>query len=223
MKSGIYLITSPKGRQYVGQSVNIQKRHSNYNAKGMARLQNSFNKYGRENHTFEIIEYCTVDKLDEYENYYMVLLGTCNAENGLNLMLPHGGIKKHSPESNQKNREAHLGKKASAETKALLSKIRTGRVVPPEVGRNISKAKKGKKATEAHKLAMSESRLKHPRLKEIMHNLNKDRGKAVINIVTGIIYPSAKIAAFEEGYPVGSLTPMLNGNRPVNKTNLRYL
>lgn len=223
MKSGIYKIVSPKGRVYVGQSTNIEKRHNNYNSKGQIRLNNSFKKYGRENHIFSVLEYCPIEFLDERENYYMELLDCCNSENGLNLMRPNGGIKKHCEESNEKNRQSHLGKKATEETKQLLSKIRKGRIVSLETGLNISKAKKGKPQSEAHKKALSEVRKNSPRTAEIMHMLNKDRGRPVINTKTGHIYPSAKIAAFEEGYLVGTLTPKLNGNNPLNNTTLKYL
>jgi group I intron endonuclease len=70
---GIYKITNPRGRVYIGQSIDCEKRIFNYlkyNKVGtQKRLKNSFNKYGRENHMFEIIELCDKNSLNERERY----------------------------------------------------------------------------------------------------------------------------------------------------------
>jgi group I intron endonuclease len=58
---GIYKITSPSGRIYIGQSINIKRRFKEYNSrlgKGQLLLNRSFLKYGVENHIFEIICFC---------------------------------------------------------------------------------------------------------------------------------------------------------------------
>ena len=54
---GIYKITSPKGRVYIGQSIDILYRFKKYKqmqCKGQVRLYNSFLKHNVENHLFEI-------------------------------------------------------------------------------------------------------------------------------------------------------------------------
>ena len=54
---GIYKITSPSGKVYVGQSVNIERRLKEYKilkCKKQVKLYNSFIKYGFENHKIEI-------------------------------------------------------------------------------------------------------------------------------------------------------------------------
>lgn len=54
---GIYKITSPSGKVYIGQSWDIEGRFYYYRkscAPGQPKLNNSFKKYGRENHIFEI-------------------------------------------------------------------------------------------------------------------------------------------------------------------------
>ena len=57
---GIYKITSPSGRVYIGQSVNIEKRFLSYSkllrCKTQIKLFRSFLKYGVINHIFETIE-----------------------------------------------------------------------------------------------------------------------------------------------------------------------
>ena len=54
---GIYKITNPKGRVYIGQSLNINRRFATYKieaCKGQTRLYASFKKYGVEKHKFEM-------------------------------------------------------------------------------------------------------------------------------------------------------------------------
>jgi group I intron endonuclease len=78
---GIYKITSPTNKIYIGQSIDIDRRKNEYKrlqrCKRQTRLYNSLKKYGYENHKFEIIEECSEDKLLEREtywkNYYKVL------------------------------------------------------------------------------------------------------------------------------------------------------
>ena len=58
---GIYKITSPSEKNYIGQAVNINKRFYRYKSLDCSQqiiLYKSFIKYGVENHIFEIIEEC---------------------------------------------------------------------------------------------------------------------------------------------------------------------
>ena len=50
---GIYKITSPSNKIYIGQAVNILKRWKDYKSiknRNQPKLDNSLNKYGFENH-----------------------------------------------------------------------------------------------------------------------------------------------------------------------------
>ena len=68
MSIGIYKIESPSGKIYVGQSINIEYRFKSYlkmfRCKNQIKLFNSFQKYGPENHIFEIIELCEFNELN---------------------------------------------------------------------------------------------------------------------------------------------------------------
>lgn len=87
---GIYKITSPSDRIYIGQSINIKRRFKDYlrlcNCKLQLKLYRSFKKYGTHNHIFEIIEICDTVFLNErerfYQDHYNVL-----SRNGLNCRL----------------------------------------------------------------------------------------------------------------------------------------
>ena len=82
---GIYKITSPTNRIYIGQSVNIIKRKSDYkslcNCNEQHKLFNSLKKYGFKKHKFEIIHTCTPQDIDELEIYYISLYDSCNKNN----------------------------------------------------------------------------------------------------------------------------------------------
>jgi group I intron endonuclease len=87
---GIYKITNPKGRVYIGQSIYIERRlkeYSNVNkGKGQVRLYNSIVKYGFSQHIFEVIEECTIEQLNERERYWQEFYDVLTKK-GLNCML----------------------------------------------------------------------------------------------------------------------------------------
>ena len=77
---GIYKITNKiNGKSYVGQSVNVHKRWTaeknsafNPNATGYDYpLSLAFRKYGLDNFSFEVIEYCDKTLLDEREVFWI--------------------------------------------------------------------------------------------------------------------------------------------------------
>jgi group I intron endonuclease len=157
---GIYKITNPKGKIYIGQSIDIEKRIKSYktiNCKFQILLYNSISKYSWEKHMFEIIEECSLEQLNEKEIYWGTYYNVLNK--GLNLRLGNGkGVV--SEETKQKQREAKLGHKQSKETIEKRSKtlknipkpegfgekhslLMKGKSKPKDFGEKISKAKKG--------------------------------------------------------------------------------
>lgn len=86
--SGIYKITSPSGKIYIGQSVDIALRYHKYNRRncaGQPKLFASIKKYGFESHVFEILQLCGIDELNQLEKQYIDLYKTFESECGLNL------------------------------------------------------------------------------------------------------------------------------------------
>lgn len=87
---GIYKITSPTKRVYIGQSVDIEKRfytyNSIYNSRGQIKLNRSFLKYGVDKHKFEILCECEMNELNDKERYYQDLYSAIG-KNGLNCLL----------------------------------------------------------------------------------------------------------------------------------------
>lgn len=74
---GIYKITSPNNRIYIGQSKNIEKRRMYYTpgrCKNQKLINNSLKKYGYKNHKFEVMYILPEDVeqniLDNFEIFY---------------------------------------------------------------------------------------------------------------------------------------------------------
>lgn len=71
---GIYKITSPSGRIYIGQSINIENRFKQYKnlnkTKVHKKLYRSFLKYGILNHIFSIEKECLKENLNKEERYF---------------------------------------------------------------------------------------------------------------------------------------------------------
>jgi group I intron endonuclease len=107
MAVGIYKITSPSGRVYIGQSWDIKHRWFAYRgsmSKGQPKLHRSFLKYGARNHEYAIIHQLPPDisqcVLDSYEKFYI----ESYKEAGIALLnLKEGGMGgKHCKETKDK-------------------------------------------------------------------------------------------------------------------------
>jgi group I intron endonuclease len=139
---GIYKITSPSGRIYIGQSIDIEKRWAEYlrkDCKTQIKLSRSFKKYGVKGHIFEIIEECEIGQLNIRERYWQDFYNCM--EKGLNCLLTQTDEKPQviSKETRRKLRLKNLGKKLSDETKLKMSLSKLGR-----------------KNTEEHQLKLTE-------------------------------------------------------------------
>jgi len=133
---GIYKITNPNGRIYIGQSTNIKLRWNVYHrlkCKDQPSLYNSLKKHGSENHQYEILEECMVEDLDKKEifwgQYYDVL-----SHKHLNNRLGRGFGSFDSEETKRKKSECHKGR-----SNYWLK----GKTFSEDHKRKISEAKKG--------------------------------------------------------------------------------
>lgn len=179
---GIYKITSPSGKIYIGKSINIKKRlikYRNLHCKSQTHLYNSLKKYGFDNHTFEVIKECTEEELNNLEIFYIDLYKSFNSKFGLNLReggeggrmseetklkisLLHKGNthalgKKHSEETKKRCGEARKGKTRSEETKKKMSEAQKGKIVSQETKDKMSLAWKNRKVSDETRAKMSKS------------------------------------------------------------------
>jgi group I intron endonuclease len=136
---GIYKITSPGGKVYIGQSVDIKRRWANYRweykkfTENNSKLFNSLKKYGIENHSFEIKQECAVEELNERERYWQEFYNVI--EDGLNCKFV---------ESFEKSGFV------SDETRIKISKAKKGKV-SPMLGKRHSKETIAKMSIAAKK------------------------------------------------------------------------
>jgi group I intron endonuclease len=153
---GVYKITNLiNNKVYIGQSINIESRwndHINALNRGDSSctlLQRAWNKYKQEYFSFEILELCSEDDLDDVEIKYINFYDSVN--NGYNIE-PGGNKNKHlSEETKQKIGNANRGRIISDERRLKMSESRTGDKNPmygkthsKEARNKISEARKGK-------------------------------------------------------------------------------
>lgn len=160
---GIYKITSPNGRIYIGQSVDIKKRFKYYQlgCKGQIRLENSFKKYGTDNHKFEIVEICNKEELNNRERYWQEYYNVLSKK-GLNCVYvsttKHSSIISKVTLNNMKKAQANR-KPMSDEQKKKISESWKHRIVTKFTCEKISKAHLGKKKSLIHCKNISKGRL----------------------------------------------------------------
>jgi group I intron endonuclease len=102
---GIYKITSPSNKIYIGKSIDILKRRKQYSklyCKTQTHLYNSFIKHGFDEHKFEILCECDRTELNDLEIYYIKLFQSFDSEHGLNLKAGGEGGGTHSKETRLK-------------------------------------------------------------------------------------------------------------------------
>lgn len=145
---GIYKITNNiNGKVYIGQSISILtrwKEHINSLRRGDSHctlLQRAWNKYKEANFSFEILELCDEEMLDDIEIKYINIYDSCNS--GYNI--ESGG-----------NKNKHL----TEETKRLIGESNSGRKMPDEVLQKMSDARIGEKNPMYGKTHSEEARQK---------------------------------------------------------------
>lgn len=147
---GIYKITNPNGKVYIGQSINIEHRFYEYslisNCEYQIKLVRSFKKYGPDNHTFEVLEECRVEELNDRERYYQDYFNVL--EEGLNCRLTTSSDKsgKNSLESNLKRSKTLKGKKRGPRPDVVERNkiVHKGKTISDEHKKSISKHFKGR-------------------------------------------------------------------------------
>ena len=179
--TGIYKITNPHGKIYIGQTQNMEVRwkysYKNLTCKQQPKLYNSLKKYGPENHIFEIIEECNIEQLNErkihWKKYYLNIFKN-NWEEVLFINLYDNGGGPKSEEHRKKIGEGNIGRKHSDETKHKMSQKALGRKYSDEIKQKISLAKKGKKFTNDKKINMKGKKCKPILQYDLQGNLIKE-------------------------------------------------
>lgn len=155
---GIYTITSPSGRVYIGQSWDIRRRwychRQDRRADGLA-IRRSFAKHGVDEHSFEVIHRLSADATQNDLNYWERFYIERAKRNGIRLLnMTDGGsngrptdevrAKLRQPKSNEHRARISRavarqwaeglkgGKSPSSETRSKISTTMTGRTYSAE-------------------------------------------------------------------------------------------
>jgi group I intron endonuclease len=151
---GIYKISSPTNKIYIGQSINIERRFKEYKklyCMPQRKLYFSLKKYGIEKHIFEILEECTEDMLLKRETYWKNFYKVLEIPSLCCRIDGKGG--KNSKETNKLISQGNTGisrnkgRKQTDEEKKLRSKIRYGYKPLPQHLENMRSSMMGKNVT----------------------------------------------------------------------------
>jgi group I intron endonuclease len=131
---GIYCLTSPDGKVYVGQSTDLRARYGSFfyyrktKTNSYRGLEEAVSKYPRKQWRHEILQYCSKEELDELEEFWIKELDATNPERGYNKELGGRGCPKpkRTEEARERMSKAHKGKVLSEETKRKLSESKLG-------------------------------------------------------------------------------------------------
>lgn len=239
MSIGIYKITNPNGKIYIGQSINIEKRISDYkkfkNCKNQILLYRSLIKYNPKNHIFEIIKECDINFLNDNERYFQEFYNVLDHSKGLNcrltssddrkgylsydmkskISLSNKGKPKHSERNKinlslkQQGNSNMLGKTHSKETKQKMSKSQLGKIRTEETKQKMSESAKGKIKTIEWRQNISKS---HPTKKSVIqYDLQGNKINEFISI---------NEAARQTGYRVADISACCNNKQ---KTSFGFI
>lgn len=152
IKSGVYTITSPSGKQYVGSSMEIRKRQNRHNnnlrkgAHHSPALQRAYDKYGEEAMLFSVLLFCEPSQLLFYEQRAIDILrpeyNVCRvAGSALGVTRP--------TETRQRNAEANWLSNADPERKRNRLDAIVAAYADPEVRAKVSASWLNKDTVEA--------------------------------------------------------------------------
>jgi group I intron endonuclease len=241
---GIYKITSPTGRIYIGQSIDVEKRRRMYvknHCIKQTKLYASLVKYGFDKHLFEVIEECVWGLLNEREEYWIEFYNTFNSDSGMNLS--SGGLNKRVSEETKK--KISIGNSRKKRPDLSLMNRTQKRIPSKETIAKGLESRKGFKHSEESKIIMRNKALLRPLVSEetkalmsknrkgikpteemkkgiLLARLNSEKtGKTVVNINTNEEYKNLTYLCNLKGYVYGTMKKKMRGDSK-NNTDYKY-
>ena len=159
---GVYKLTSPDGRCYIGSSVWIEARLRNHwqalvnNKHYNGRLQRAWNEY--KHFDFEIVERCARTELKEREQAWMDELQSYLSFWGFNIERQTRN-KPQSIETRHRISEGNKGRRMTIEQRIKLSEAHKGKRRTVEARRKQSESMRGHTITDETIRKISESNL----------------------------------------------------------------
>lgn len=216
IKIGIYKITSPTNKIYIGQSWDLNKRKNKYKTcldKRQRYIYASIQKYGFQSHKWEIIHELPLDTtqevMDRYEILYWEQHKSCGFEM-MNIREPGRGGR-NSEETKQKMKENNWNAKHKGELSSSWGKKHTAEHI-------AASHKKGKDNPMFGRKGKLHPRYGIPQPESFKEKIRRK----VINTLTNEIYDSVTIAEATLRLKPASLRYHLKKNKP-NIHNVYYL
>lgn len=193
--SGIYKITNPKGRVYIGQAEDLISREIDYQrvypVKNQIRVYNSIMKYGWKAHTFEVWERCPIKDLNRIERYWQEYFDVLSPM-GMNCKYTPTDEKRQviSEKTKQKIsntlkgrmpsqkvldnlKTLNVGRICTEETREKIRAANTGRKQNPEAVQKMITSLTGRKLSEDHKEKIRKANLGKKRSEESKEKMSK--------------------------------------------------
>lgn len=232
-KATIYkIINLTNAKFYVGSTIDWNARVRTHRRKLRAGthhcvpLQNSWNKYGEDAFVFRVV--AEVDDfldlreveqvfLDEHHGgaqCYNVARYTDNSTRGVPCSTARKGrISEALKLYYAENQHPMLGIARSAETRALIGAKRAGKVVSEETKAKLREANLGKVYSEETRAKLSAFHKGRTRSGEHAAKYNKP----VLEVTSGVVFPSLKAVKEAFGISPGSLSEALAADRPLTR------
>ena len=198
-------VNNINNKTYIGISINLPIRlHKYYSVKHLAKhktpIHNTLLKYGFENFTLEILEYCENGiNLVVREQYYLDLL-----KPEYNILGQAGSSLgfKHKAETLE---FFYTSRKASEETKQNLSLAATGRVLTEEDKKKISDARKGINLSNEIRAKISAAAVALRGVSVTVKNVNTNEQLEFTNLTEAAKYINVSRTAVKKYLDTGKL------------------
>jgi len=179
---------------YIGQAIDIENRWKchksalNNNKHQNSRLQNAWNKYGKDNFVFIVLDQCEESELTKREQYWIDYYGGINSSKTYNFK--EAGSKgrlsnatKQKISQKQKGVPEPPGRKVSKEGRLSLSKAHKGIRPSSQTRLKMSQSQKGRKQTEETKIKIGQKNkqryIDNPQLRDTISKRMKGRKLSV--------------------------------------------
>lgn len=233
-KLGIYKLTSPSGKSYIGQSVNLDKRINQYkslNCKKQPAIYNAILKYGIDNFKIDIL-WSTEDDtniyfiLNQLEKDFISLYDCVT--NGYNIKT--GGDNKGTKHTDETKEKLRIAANKQFETQEARDKVGFKKIGVPlteEHKKKCSDALKGRIFSDEHKLNLSKAGIGRKMSQESIEKSRKAKEKAIIqyDILGNFMaeFESASKAAIILGVSRSKITDRLAGKiKNIKDYNFKY-
>jgi group I intron endonuclease len=215
VKSCVYkIIQISTEKVYIGSTVNWRKRKLDHfsklrkNCHPNRKLQNSFNKYGKDDFYFEIVMFCTDDLLRKTEQLY------------LDLIKPEFNISKDAtaPMQGRKHTQSSKEKFKSRKYAAGKNHYLFGKRMPKSTVDKIILAKTGKKRSLETRKKMSETAKTVNAISRVDRSLCRKK----IRDSEGNIFSSLVETSKFHGISVSSVCDVLKGRSKKTKKGITF-